>query len=450
MGTDQITNITAFSRTVNTAGGASAARNNEATREPENRTWKDTAKDIGKAALCAALLPFSLTGCSSPADNKEIEDNTPFMTLIDKKHSGSFKGGACQISNDSIIFAVDNFRFTDPGYAMELKKPISGRLEFDYKGFVQRGQENDVLVIVSTSNDGTKQEDPISPSEDLRHISFLIPDETVKVNLMIIGSGSHAMVKLSNIRIRTGREGKEGKGSDTLSYAGGSANLLSGAESVLFDRMDAYDRSVWEKADGWTNGDMFNCGWKADHISFNGGKMAITLDEEKSDTYPPRPYTSGEYRTKNLYGYGTLETRMKAAKGDGINTSVFFYTGPEEKMSWDEIDIEILGKDPTKLQTNYITDGKGGHEHIVDLGFDASEDFHSYSIIREEDRIVWCVDGKPVHSEDGSNGPLPDNPGRIIMNLWPGIGVDEWLKPFRYNGPVNASYDFVQFTPVKD
>lgn len=40
----------------------------------------------------------------------------------------------------------------------------------------------------------------------------------------------------------------------------------------------------------------------------------------------------------------------------------------------DEIDVEVLGKDTTKVQFNYYTNGTGNHEYLYDLGFDASED----------------------------------------------------------------------------
>ena len=65
--------------------------------------------------------------------------------------------------------------------------------------------------------------------------------------------------------------------------------------------------------------------------------MTIKLDNQYSHG---KPYTSGEYRTNNTFSYGTFETNMKAAKGDGLVTSFFLYTG----SPWDEIDVEILGK----------------------------------------------------------------------------------------------------------
>ncbi len=216
------------------------------------------------------------------------------------------------------------------------------------------------------------------------------------------------------------------------------------AKPILEDDFSKFNNVMWEKANGWTNGAPFNCGWKSDHVSFEDGKLVLKLEDTPSSG---TPYTSGEYRSSKHFGYGSLEASIKAANGNGLVTSLFFYTGPSEGKPWDEIDVEILGKDPTKMQTNYITDGKGGHETMIDLGFDASKGYHSYRIDWKNNEIVWYVDGKQVHTEDGSNGPLPSHEGKIMMNLWPGIGVDGWLKPFTYKGPIAAYYDSITYTP---
>ena len=43
------------------------------------------------------------------------------------------------------------------------------------------------------------------------------------------------------------------------------------------------------------------------------------------------------------------------------------YTGPSEGKPWDEIDIEFLGKDTTKVQFNYFTHGRGQKDEHVPL-----------------------------------------------------------------------------------
>ena len=60
-------------------------------------------------------------------------------------------------------------------------------------------------------------------------------------------------------------------------------------------------------------------------------------------------------------------------------TSLFTYTGPAEGTQHDEIDIEFLGNDTTKMQVNYYVNGVGGHEAIINLGFDAAASAHEYA-----------------------------------------------------------------------
>lgn len=223
--------------------------------------------------------------------------------------------------------------------------------------------------------------------------------------------------------------------------AAASAHALGGSFS---DDLNSYVTTRWTKADGWTNGGVFNCGWRADHSSFSGGLMTLQLDNSTCTAgCSGKPYASDEYRTNDVYGYGTYTVHMRAAKGSGIVSSFFTYNG----SPWDEIDIEFLGKDTTKMQTNYFTNGVGGHETLINLGFDASAALHTYSFVWQSGSIKWYVDGVLVLTETGSRGALPTNPGKIMMNLWPGTGVDSWLGPFSYTGPITAQYDSVQYAP---
>lgn len=216
------------------------------------------------------------------------------------------------------------------------------------------------------------------------------------------------------------------------------------------DIFDSDNTTLWHKADGWTNGDPFDCWWQADNIIFSGGVLSLQLDNNGCPGgCGGVDYASGEYRTNGHYQYGLYSVRMKAVAQAGVVSSFFIYTGPSEGNPWDEIDIEITGNNPTKLQTNYYTDGVGGHEWTIDLGFDASADFHTYSIGWWPDSIIWYVDGHPVYTEDGSRGTLPSTPGRIMMNFWPGTDtVNAWLGEFVYTNPLQAQYDWVSFEPV--
>ena len=79
---------------------------------------------------------------------------------------------------------------------------------------------------------------------------------------------------------------------------------------------------------------------------------------------------------------------------------------------------------------------------MYDLGFDASEGFHTYGFDWQPDHITWYVDGKAVYTATEN---IPSTSGKIMMNVWNGIGVDEWLKPFDGKTPLTARYQWVTY-----
>ncbi|MCM1023047.1 MAG: glycoside hydrolase family 16 protein [Prevotella sp.] len=203
---------------------------------------------------------------------------------------------------------------------------------------------------------------------------------------------------------------------------------------------------LFEAADGWCNGSMFNVTWRKENCTFENGKMQLIIDSDAKGGSVP--YSGGEYRSKEFYGYGRYEVSMKAIKNDGVVSSFFTYTGPSDNNPWDEIDVEILGKDTAKVQFNYFTDGEGNHEYMYDLGFDASEDFHTYAIEWHKDRIVWFVDGVEAHSAEEN---IPVTESKIMMNAWCGTGVDSWLNAFDGSKmPLAAEYEKISFVPFEE
>lgn len=202
----------------------------------------------------------------------------------------------------------------------------------------------------------------------------------------------------------------------------------------------------FEMANGWTNGSMFNVTWRKANVTFENEKMQLIIDKD-ANPKDGIPYSGGEFRSKDFYGYGKYEVSMKAVKNDGIVSSFFTYTGPSDNNPWDEIDIEILGKDTTKVQFNYFTNGRGNHEYMYELGFDAAEDFHTYAFEWYEDKIIWYVDGKAVHTAITN---IPSTKGKIMMNTWCGTGVDSWLNAFDdSNLPIITEYEWIKYTPFE-
>ena len=199
-------------------------------------------------------------------------------------------------------------------------------------------------------------------------------------------------------------------------------------------------------SDGWSNGEPFNAVWKKENISYSNGQMHLSIKEEEAvdgdNTYP---YTAGEARSHHLYGYGDFEVRMRPTNVVGTVSTFFTYTGEYDeidgvKNKHDEIDIEFLGKDTTKVQFNYFVGGVGEHEYMYDLGFDASKEFHNYGFRWSEDSITWLVDGKTAYQVKKADGvELPSAAGRIMTSYWPS-SAEGWSGKFA--GATNDTVDY--------
>ena len=63
--------------------------------------------------------------------------------------------------------------------------------------------------------------------------------------------------------------------------------------------------------------------------------------------------------------------------------------------------------------------GYRGTPALIDLGFDASEDFHEYAIEWTSTAIRWTVDGRLVYERlDWDPTPIPHLPMQLQFNLW--------------------------------
>lgn len=138
-----------------------------------------------------------------------------------------------------------------------------------------------------------------------------------------------------------------------------------------------------------------------------------------------RPYQSGALASLSAFGHGRFEAEIRAARGEGLITGFFLH----RDLPRQEIDLELPGSDPTRLLANvYFNPGddgaamgfgyRGSPCHI-ELGFDASADFHRYAIEWWPDRIAWSADGRIIHERRSWDPtPVPHLPMRLHANLW--------------------------------
>ena len=216
-----------------------------------------------------------------------------------------------------------------------------------------------------------------------------------------------------------------------------AAPFIKGEEVLTFDSKES-DARIARFSHGYSNGGMFRSRWSRDRIRYESGIAYLSVVDDNDANY------GAEIRTNQGYLYGYFGARLKPFKHSGTVQSVFTYNGGQ--YTWDEIDIEFLGKDTTHVQFNYIHNGAGGHERWYDLGFDASEGFHDYGFKWEANYITWYVDFKPVHKVEASLGQW----GFFYINVWASNdSASDWTGPYqKTDTPLETAYDYMCYSPV--
>lgn len=150
-----------------------------------------------------------------------------------------------------------------------------------------------------------------------------------------------------------------------------------------------------------------------------------------TDSTRVRDFTAAAIASTKRYRYGTFAATLQPANASGLITGLFLHrNGPRQ-----EIDIEFLGKDTTKMLVNVFFNpgpegtkleyGYRGTPTLIDLGFDASLEPHLYEIEWLPNQIIWKVDGKIVYKRfEWGPTPIPDQPLEFNINLWHSRSVE--------------------------
>lgn len=246
-----------------------------------------------------------------------------------------------------------------------------------------------------------------------------------------------ALLLLLLMLLTSCREQSPSFGGGNVSLGGAEQRITLEADKIAIFENGEVD-GFWARNDRG-NGHPFNCSFSNKNAVIADGYLTITLNEDDGK------YVGAEYRSMERYSYGFYSVKMKAAGASGVISSFFTYTG----RPWDEIDIEFLGDDTTRVQFNYYTRGVGGHEYVYDLGFDASEGFHEYAFDWQPDSITWYVDGRAVYRATKN---IPSTAGQIMVNIWNVADSNaNWAGKFDPKSlPVSAEYQWFGYQSADD
>ncbi|MBA0815817.1 hypothetical protein Gohar_000549, partial [Gossypium harknessii] len=120
--------------------------------------------------------------------------------------------------------------------------------------------------------------------------------------------------------------------------------------------------------------ELFQPGWAMDHFIYEGELLKLKLDN----------YSGAGFASKSKYLFGKVTMQIKLVEGDSAGT--MSSDGPNHN----EFDFEFLGNttgEPYLVQTNVYVNGVGNREQRMNLWFDPTKDFHSYSILWNQRQV---------------------------------------------------------------
>ena len=180
-------------------------------------------------------------------------------------------------------------------------------------------------------------------------------------------------------------------------------------------------------AGGWGNGEAQYYTNRPENARIEDGMLVIeALQEKYEDSY----YTSARLKTQGLqtFQYGRIEARVKVPAGKGLWPAFWMLGSNFPTAGWPdcgEIDImEYIGKEPDLVMGTLHGPGYSGALGFSQWNrqtFNIADDFHTYAVDWQTDRIDWYFDGQLYHTvkrEDvGQREWVFDQPFFIILNL---------------------------------
>eukprot|EP01018_Ginkgo_biloba_P033408 Gb_07549 [translate_table: standard] len=168
-------------------------------------------------------------------------------------------------------------------------------------------------------------------------------------------------------------------------FCDSSAALSSAVRPLLKDKL------VTSNNHSDTFDTNYQVTWGNALVKFLDNRRTVQLGMDRS--------SGSGFASRSKYLFGYFSTQIKLIPGDSSGIVTAFYLSSQEKSKHDELDMEFLGNragQPHYLSTNVFVNGVGNRESRVRLWFDATVDFHTYSILWNRNIIIFMVDQVPI------------------------------------------------------
>lgn len=207
-----------------------------------------------------------------------------------------------------------------------------------------------------------------------------------------------------------------------LCVAGTAATAQAPGFLETFD--DAGYRERWSISNFDQGGERFPTAWRRRMVDVvlpsvsSPGGGALRLRLAPSQGADGKPFVGAEVKKGGGHGHGSYEVYMQPARGDGLVSAFFTYTGGWFGDPHDEIDLEFLGRDTEGVWINRFVGGERLPGFLAPLGFDSANRPRLYRIEWREASVTWLVNGRELHRIDADTHEIPSHPGHLFLQIW--------------------------------
>jgi beta-glucanase (GH16 family) len=204
------------------------------------------------------------------------------------------------------------------------------------------------------------------------------------------------------------------------------------------------------EASGWGNHEFQYYTNSTDNARMDGfGNLEIRALKNTRQSSPcwngsNCPYTSARITTlgKIKFTYGKIEARIKVPSGVGM-WPAFWSLGEGQWPNGGEIDfMEWIGREPKTVYGTLHGPGYSGAKGIGgsrNLTAEVSSEFHTYTVIKRPNEVIWLMDGEQYHRVTPESLPKDaqwvfERSFHVLLNLavggdWPGPPAKDLVFP---------------------
>lgn len=212
----------------------------------------------------------------------------------------------------------------------------------------------------------------------------------------------------------------------------------------FYEDFQSLDPSVWHTAHYRFSHPHFDTDWDRRLAEVKSKRLILTLEPQSGQ---PNRFIGASVRRQVPTGFGRYEAAIQPARGAGVVTGFFTYTGPAYGTRHDEIDIEFLGKNTRQIHIATFVDGKLWNK-FIDLPFDAADAPRRYGFDWRADRIDWYVGDRLIYSLVDP-AKIPQIPSLLFANIWaadPKIAI--WSGTAATGTQAQATMGDIRYTPT--